>query len=260
MTNSTMENNSFLLINKYLKSFLSAIIILALWDVIAAIISDSFFMPSVRETGSALIEILISGEFFRVIFTAFFRVISGLILGIFFGVIIAALCHKYDVINTVLSPIISIMKATPVACIIVLLWIRLNYTEIAIFVVVLMVMPIVWQNVYDAFNSIDKSLIEVADVFKLDKVQRLKALVIPSVLSYLLPAIITAIGLAWKAEIAAEIMTNSNIGKLIYDFKTVSYDTASIFAWTAIIVSFSIIFEKTAKHFLGRLANEFKNQ
>ena len=255
-----MRNKSILPLIKYLKPILSAFIILAIWDVIALIINDTFFMPSVRETGSALIKILISGKFFRVLFTAFYRVISGLILGIIAGVIIAAICHKYEIVNTLLSPIISIMKATPVACIIVLLWIRLNYTEIAIFVVVLMVMPIVWQNVYDAFRSIDHDLIEVADVFKLDRIKRLKVLVIPAVLSYLLPAIITAIGLAWKAEIAAEIMTNSNIGKLIYDFKTVSYDTASIFAWTAIIVTFSIIFEKSAKHFLGRLANEFKNQ
>ena len=260
MTNSTMKNKSILPLNKYLKPLISVITILALWDIIAAAINDGYFMPSVRDTASALVKIVASGQFIRVLFTAFFRVISGLILGIIFGVIIATICHKYEIVNTILSPIISIMKATPVACIIVLLWIRLNYTEIAIFVVVLMVLPIVWQNVYDAFKSIDKGLIEVADIFKLDKIQRLKALVIPTVLSYLLPATITAIGLAWKAEIAAEIMTNSNIGKLIYNFKTVSYDTASIFAWTAIIVTFSIIFEKTAKHFLGRLANEFKNQ
>ena len=71
--------------------------------------------------------------------------------------------------------------------------------------------------------------------------------------------IMEMIGLAWKAEIAAEIMAGRNIGKLIYDFKTVC-DTASVFAWVVIIVTFSIVFEKTAKYFLGRLANEFKNQ
>ena len=264
MMNSTMENKRILPWNKILKIVLPTITILALWDIIAIIIAaaieDKHFMPSVRETASALIKIITSKSFLKVLFTAFFRVISGLLLGIIIGVILAAVCHKYVVINTVLSPIISIMKATPVACIIVLLWILLNDTEISVFVVVIMVLPIVWQNVYDAYNAIDKSLIEVADVFKLDRVRRLKVLVVPTVLSYLLPAIITSIGLAWKAEIAAEIMTNSNIGELIYDFKTVSWDYAPIFSWTVIIVTFSIIFEKTAKHFLGRLANEFKNQ
>ena len=254
-----MKDNRTLPLYKCLKTILSIIAIRAIWDVIALIVGDGYFLPGVSETAASLIKIVVSGEAFKVIFIALFRVISGLVLGIASGVILAALCHKFDIVNTLISPIISIMKATPVACIIVLLWIRLNYTEIAIFVVVLMVLPIVWQNVYEAFKSIDKSLIEVADVFKISAKQRLKILVIPSILSYLLPATVTAIGLAWKAEIAAEIMTNSNIGELIYDFKTVSYDTASIFAWTAIIVTLSILFEKTAKHFLGRLANEFRN-
>ena len=254
-----MKDNRILPLNKYVKTILSIITILLIWDVIALIINDNYFMPSVSKTAVSLYQILISGEFFRVISVAFFRVLAGLILGVAAGVLLAALCHKSDIVNALISPIISIMKATPVACIIVLLWIRLNYTEIAIFVVVLMVLPIVWQNVYEAFSSIDKSLIEVANIYKVDAKTRLKILVVPSVLSYLLPAVVTSIGLAWKAEIASEIMTNSNIGELIYNFKTVSYDTASIFAWTAIIVTLSIVFEKIAKHFLGRLANEFRN-
>ncbi len=255
-----MKNKSILLNNKYLKTVFAILFIALFWELFALIINDSFFMPGVPQTVKALLSIIRSKTFLKVILTAFCRVFSGLAIGIIGGVILATLCHKFDLINTIISPIISIMKATPVACIIVLLWIRLNYTGIAVFVVVLMVLPIIWHNVYDGYKSIDQSLVEVSQIFEFNCIQRLKALVIPSLLSYLLPAIITSVGLAWKAEVAAEIMTNSNVGKLIYDYKTVSYDTASIFAWTVIIVVFSIILEKTTKYFLGRLANEFKNQ
>lgn len=256
--NSIMKNKITLPYIKVLKTILSIFSILAIWELIAFIVNDNYFMPDVIDTFNSLLTIIASGDFFKVLFTAFYRVILGLLLGIILGVFFATLCYKFDIINALLAPVISIMKATPVACIIVLLWIRLNYTEIAIFVVVLMVLPIVWQNVFDGYKSIDPSLVEVTRIFELTPLQKLKALILPSMLSYLLPAIITSVGLAWKAEIAAEIMTNSNIGKLIYDFKTVSYDTASIFAWTVIIVLFSIVFEKTAKYFLGRLSNELK--
>ena len=256
--NSIMKNKITLPYIKVLKTILSIFSILAIWELIAFIVNDNYFMPDVIDTFNSLLTIIASGDFFKVLFTAFYRVISGLLLGIILGVFLATLCYKFDIFNTLLAPVISIMKATPVACIIVLLWIRLNYTEIAIFVVVLMVLPIVWQNVFDGYKSIDPSLVEVTQIFELTPLQKLKSLILPSMLSYLLPAIITSVGLGWKAEIAAEIMTNSNIGKLIYDFKTVSYDTASIFAWTVIIVLFSIVFEKTAKYFLGRLANELK--
>lgn len=253
---STMKNKHLLPKNKVLKSILSAVVILSIWEIIALVVSDSYFMPRVEETFAALVKIVASKSFFKVIFTAFYRVILGIALGILLSIAVATICHKSDLVNTLLSPVISIMKATPVACIIVLLWIRLNYTEIAVFVVVLMVLPIIWQNVYDGFNAIDRNLTEVADVFQFSRIKRIKFLIIPSITSYLLPAIVTAIGLAWKAEIAAEIMTNSNIGALIYDYKTVSYDSASIFAWTVIIVCFSIIFEKSARYLLRRASNE----
>ena len=253
-----MQNKVTLPWIKIVKTVISIFVILSLWEIAALIVNDSYFLPDVSETAKALLKILTSGTFFKVVFTAFYRVFSGLVLGIILGVAIASLCYKFDFLNTVLSPIISIMKATPVACIIVLLWIRLNYTQIAGFVVVLMILPIVWQNVYDGFKAIDKNLSEVATIFEMSRLQRLTALVIPSVLSYLLPAIVTSVGLAWKAEVAAEIMTNSNMGKLIYNFKTVSYDTASIFAWTVIIVTLSIVFENITKRVFGRFVNVLK--
>ena len=259
MTASTMKNKTVLPQNKALKIVLSVFVILTVWEILALIVNDSYFLPDVILTFKSLGKIITSDKFFKVIITAFYRVFSGLLLGIAFGILIASLCHKFDIVNTILSPIISIMKATPVACIIVLLWIKLNYTEIAVFVVVLMVLPIVWQNVYDGFKSIDKNLTEVADVFELSRYEKLKVLIIPSVAKYLLPAIVTSVGLAWKAEVAAEIMTNSNMGKLIYDFKTVSYDTASIFAWTVIIVTLSMLFEGLTKRLFGRLTNALKD-
>ncbi len=258
MTNSTMKNKASLPYFKILKPIISIVFILSIWEVAALIVNDEFFLPDILKTTESLFKILFSGTFFKVIFIALYRVGAGLISGVFLGIILATLCHKFDFLSTIFSPLISIMKATPVACIIVLLWIRMSYTEIAVFVVVLMILPIVWQNVYDGYKSIDNSLIEVTNVFELTKLQRFRILIMPSILSYLLPAIITSVGLAWKAEIAAEIMTNSNIGRLIYDYKTVSYDTASIFAWTVIIVSLSIIFEKVTKCFLGRLINDLK--
>lgn len=255
-----MKDNRTLPCIKIAKSIFAIIIIFVFWEITALIFNDSFFLPNISQTAKSLISILTSKTFFKVVFTAFYRVFVGLLIGVFSGVILATICYKFELVNTVLSPIISIMKATPVACIIVLLWIRLNYTGIAIFVVVLMVLPIVWQNVFDGYRSIDKSLVEVTQIFELSKFQKLKVLIIPSVLSYLLPAITTSVGLAWKAEVAAEIMTNSNMGKLIYEYKTVSYDTASIFAWTVIIVVFSIIFEKITKWSFGRLADELKDK
>ena len=258
MISSIMKNNRTLPYIKILIIIFASIAFLALWDFSAKVTNDNFLMPSVKETSLALYQIIFSDGFLAFISIAFFRVIAGLFLGILIGIVIAGLCYKFDIVKTIVSPVMSIMKATPIACIIVLLWIRFNYTEIAVLVVLLMVTPIVWQNVYDSLNSIDQNMLEVTRVFELSAWQKIKVLFVPSTLPYLIPAVITSVGMAWKAEIAAEIMTYSNIGELIRDFKTVSFDTASIFAWTIIIVAFSMFFEKGTKYLLGRLGNAIK--
>ena len=257
MKNSIMKNKLTLPYIKHLIIAITVLTVLLIWDVSAKIIDENIIIPSVRETADSLYKIIVSADFVKLIFTAFFRLLIGLLLGIISGVFLAIICHKFDILATIISPFISILKATPVACIIVILWISFTISQVTILVSIMMVLPIVWQNVYDGLDSIDENLIEVASVFKLSTWQKLIVLYIPSTLSYLMPAVITSIGLAWKAEIATEIMTYNNIGYMIRDYKTF-LDAASIFAWTIIIVALSILFEKGAKYLLGRLGNALK--
>ena len=66
----------------------------------------------------------------------------------------------------------------------------------------------------------------------------------PVISSYIFPAIITSVGLAWKSEIAAEIIayTKNSIGMHINDAKTFLM-TPTVFAWTAVITIMSILLE-----------------
>ncbi len=253
MKNSITINKSVLLKNKFVKITLSTVFILGLWEILALIVNDSFVLPDAFETLKSLVKIVSSEGWISTVLISLYRVFLGLIIGSALGIIFASLCHYFPLISFLISPVFSIMKATPVACIIVLLWLSMNYTQLTIFVVIMMIMPIIWQNILDGYKSIDKSLIEVAKVFNFSMKKKIKVLIIPSLLPYFLPALITSVGMAWKAEIAAEIMTGSNVGRLIYDFKNISYDTASIFAWTVIIIALSLVFEGTAKYLIRRI-------
>ena len=68
---------------------------------------------------------------------------------------------------------------------------------------------------------------------------------------YFLPAFVTAIGLAFKAEIAAEIIAGvrNSIGQMIYYSKD-ALITSDVFAWTIVGVAFSIAIEKIARRLL----------
>lgn len=228
---------------------------LSLWQIAALIINNSFLLPDIPETLSALLGIISEGggEFFFAVFLTLLRVLCGLVLGIAIGIALAVLSHHISAVRALISPMISVIKSTPVASFIIILWIMLSGDTLAIFVAFLMVMPIIWQNLMDGYDAIDGDLIEISTVYQLSFKTKMRVLVIPTLLKYLVPAIITSVGLAWKSEIAAEIIayTRNSIGQHVNDAKYFM-DYASVFAYTIVVIVLSIIFEKVAKFLLLR--------
>ncbi len=249
MTASIIKNSFFSVV----KFIIGTAFCLALWELLAIKIDNSYFMPRLNETFSALLLLIKTSGFWKYVLTSLARVAIGLLLGIAFGIVLATVCHVLPLSKAFVSPVITIMKATPVATIILILWFTLSNAELAVFVVFLMVTPIVWQNVYDGYKSISNEMREVCEVFQISGFKKFKLLVLPAVTKYLVPAVITSVGLAWKAEIAAEIMTYSNIGQSIDDFKTLHLDTPSVFAWAVVIVILSLILELLIKSLLRRI-------
>jgi NitT/TauT family transport system permease protein len=129
----------------------------------------------------------------------------------------------------------------------------LSGDALPIVIAFLMVMPIIMQNLLDGFDAIDRELLEVCRVFELSFFKKMKILIAPTLLKYFIPAVITATGLAWKSEIAAEIIayTKNSIGEKINDAKYF-YESPTVFAWTVIIIFMSILLETITKYLLRR--------
>ena len=224
-----------------------------LWWLGASVVDNSFLFPNVDETVLALVSLVAKPSFYLVVLLTTIRVLLGFLIGYVFGFVLAIICNNFSIIESLVAPIITIIKATPVASFIVLLWVMLSGDALSIFIGFLMVMPIIWQNTMDAYSSIDKNLLEVTEIFEFSAKKRFQLLVLPTLKKFLYPAIITSAGLAWKAEIAAEIIayTKKSIGQGINDAKY-NMDTPTVFAWTLLIILFSILLEFATKKLLRR--------
>lgn len=228
----------------------------AAWEIAALAVGNNFLLPSVPATGKELLLLLKTPASYKVMLLTLLRVGVGLILGIAIGIFLGVLCHRFSILECIVSPAVSVVKSTPVASFIILLWIIMSGDTLSVFIAILMVLPIIYQNVINAYSSIDRELSEVCDIFKFNKIKRFKLLVFPALTSFLVPAVITSAGLAWKAEIAAEIIayTKNSIGQRINDAKF-EMNMPRVFAWTVIVIVFSLILEKITKSLLRRLKN-----
>ena len=213
----------------------------------------SYFLPTPIETLKELFVIVRAKGFLKTVLITLYRILSGLLIGSSLGFALGILSYKSRLVYSLFAPAISVVKATPVASIIILLWIMpMSGNGLCILIALLMVLPIIWQNVYDGLSATDPALAELSLSYEFSFFKKVKLLYLPTLSDFLIPALITATGLAFKSEIAAEIIAGVriSIGEMIYTSKD-SLNTPAVFAWTIVGIFFSILFEKLTKFLLS---------
>lgn len=243
---------------KLFKSFISTLAVAAFWILIwylaALRVGKELLLPSPVSVIERLIEIMGDGEFYITSAFSLMRVMGGVILASALGILISVLTHFSKIIAALVRPVITVIKATPVASFIILALVWIDRGNLPIFISLLMVFPVIWTNLTTGLSQIDAKLLELAKVYRIGFLGKLKGIYIPSVLPYFSSALKTSLGLAWKAGIAAEVLAvpARSIGKELFNSKTY-FETADLFAWTFVVIILSLIIEFIFESLIGRL-------
>lgn len=122
----------------------------------------------------------------------------------------------------------------------------------------LVVFPLVYENIYAAFENVDKNLLVMADTFKVKKIRQIGGIYIPAILPYVFSSVIAGFGLNIKVIISAEVLGIStvSVGYMILSAKQAD-DFASSFAWLVIAVVLSFGCEAVLK-IISRFCMPFK--
>ena len=236
-------------------SFLIPVVFwISVWWLISKLIDFSFIFPTPNETIAAFFALLFTKNFVLSVIFSLFRIILGFALGVALGISVAILTNKFSLLRSIISPVMVVLKSTPVASFIMILWFFFSSNNIPVIIAIFMVMPVIWQSTTDGLCAINSELAEVCETFSFPFKKKMKLLIFPSVLKFLLPAVISSSGLAWKAGVAAEIITYTrlSLGELIYNAK-LSLDGPFLFATTCAVVILSLIIEALIKFLLGRV-------
>ena len=230
---------------KALTYAVSAVFWLLVWQGVHLWIGKDILIPSPLSVLQKLFEFFGEWEFWLSVGTSLFRVISGLLLGTVLGIAIAVRTAKSSYIKTLFSPVLHIINATPVASFIILaiLWLRVE--NVPIFTSMLIVLPAVWANIEKGMLSVDPMLMQMGKAFCLSKKELFFRITVPSVKPFFIAAMNSAVGMAWKAGIAAEVICpyRDSIGSALHDSK-IYFETVDTFAWTVTVILLSVVFEK----------------
>ena len=190
-------------------------------------------------------QLAVTAAFWRTVAWSAIRIFGGFLLATVLAVALAALAAWKQWLRGLLAPLVAAVKTVPVASFIILALVWLNSQSLSLFISALMVLPPVYLNVLEGICRTDHRLLEMARVFRVPVSRQLRGIYLPAVLPYFRSAVSLGLGLCWKSGAAAEVigLPAGSIGEALYTAK-VYFQTGDLFAWTAVIVTVSVIFER----------------
>lgn len=224
-----------------------------IWHICSVFINEELLLPSPIQVLKSLTLLMGKFYFWKSVLSSVVRVIIGIFLSVIVGILLGLTAGLNKFFEELLEPLIITVKATPVISIIIIALVWFSSSNVVIFTAILICFPIVYTNVIQGVKSIDKSLIQMAAVFKVKRKYVLKDIYLPSIKNYIVSGILMCMGIGWKVSVASEVLSipRYSIGLNLLSAKT-TLETAELFAWTIVVVILSFMFEKVFKYYLQR--------
>lgn len=213
---------------------------LAVWMLVAALVAQPLILPGPGAVALALLRLACDGGTWAILVGSGARILGGLALAAVCGGVLAGISSRSRAFARLVAPALSFVKATPVACVVVLLLIWLGSARVSIAAVFLMALPGVYFSLAEGLAQVDKPL---EQMFRLHGVRGWRLFCAHTwreVLPFVLSCARAVIGMSWKAGVAAELigMAVGTVGERIYQAKLL-IETADLLAWTVLVVAVS---------------------
>ena len=218
---------------------------LAVWEMVARLIGQEILLVSPVLVLRRFLELAAGIEFWKAAWFSFFRIAGGFLLALLSGILLAVASTVFPPIKELAKPLMVTIKSIPVASFVILLLIWIPSRNLSVVISFLMVWPIIYTNILQGIENTDKQLLEMAQVFQLSAYRRIRYIYLSEVVPFFRTACSVALGLCWKAGVAAEVIgiPEGSIGEKLYESK-IYLETTDLFAWTIAIILLSVCFEK----------------
>lgn len=249
----------------WLKSMAAVLFWLVVWQLLVMWLNwkstkevsfgSHILLASPFETIKTLVLLMQTAEFWKAVTASLCKIASGFFLAVLAGSLCAMLAAASRVVRVLLTPLFSLIKAVPVASFIILVLFWFSSRNLSVLISFLMVLPVIYTNVLQGIEVTEKELLEMAEVFHIPFRRRVRYIYLPAVLPYFVSACSVGLGFCFKSGIAAEIigLPQNSIGERLYEAKLYLL-TEEVFAWTAVIILVSVIFEKVVMLLVKALA------
>lgn len=223
--------------------FLSIFILLVIWQILAMVVQNDILVPYPYEVLLKIIQLIPEKVTYLSIGMSILRILKGFLISFVLALCLVILQDQFPKVGLYFEPINTLLKTIPNVSYMILALIWLG-SEGAISIVVLMILfPIFYNGLLNRIRTESKRYEDIEKLYPESFFGKLRYRTLPILKDEILSTSKTAISLALKVGVMAEILGASQIGigRQLYLSK-INLDTSRLFAWTLVMILLSIAF------------------
>lgn len=221
------ERNRFVV----LKSLGVATLLLFWW--IGSLIMPADVLPGPFAVANAFADNVRSGVLLVHFRDTMQRIVLGFLLALSGGIVVGTAMGLSKKVEDFIDTWVMVALTIPSLCFLIVIYILMGLNEFStVLAIAISGFPSITINVWQGVKNVDNKLLAMARVFNVNRSTRLRRVVMPQIMPYILAASRYGLGIVWKITVVAELLgRNSGIGfQLHYWFQL--FNMPQVFAWT----------------------------
>jgi NitT/TauT family transport system permease protein len=210
--------------------------LLIFWQV-ASLFSPEYVLPGIQLIFEQFLEMAHAGTLFWDTLMTLDRIIRGLVVGFIVGAVFGALMGTIKKTEPYVMPIVNFIMGVPALSwtLIVILWFSGTETRILVLMVAIS-FPVFAHSILDAIKGVSKEWMEMTLVFRPNRAQVFRMLILPAIIPHVLTAWKVAVGFAVRVVIVAELVgASSGVGYRMLQQQAL-FNMSGVLAWTLVLV------------------------
>lgn len=199
------------------------ITLLLTWELLSRIgVFPPNLLPAPSAIALTLNQLATTGELLGHITVTLYRIAAGFLMGGLVATVLGALTGYSRLAYNLLDPLLQALRNIPSLAWVPLfiLWLGIYETSKITLIAVGVFFP-VYLNLMTGVQQVDRKLVEVGKVYRLNQLQLILRVFLPATLPAYIVGLRSGLGLGWMFVVAAEIMGASRgLGFLLVDGQT----------------------------------------
>jgi NitT/TauT family transport system permease protein len=241
---------------------LPTLVMLALGLMVWSLLSERYgaylFPPPSRVLGG-LIGIASSGQLRLHVGSSLYRIGLGFAGAVVVSLLTGLLVARVPAARLVVRDLTAILNSTSVFVwlVLALIWFGLSNAG-PIFTTFMIVLPVMLSNVAEGIDSVDRTLLEMAQAYRLSDLDRFRHVTLPGLVPYVVAGMKVSFALGLRVSVVAELFgVSTGIGYMM-NFSRDTLRTDLVFAWALVLVAVMMLVELLVFEPLARRAHRWR--